>query len=100
MRVYLFLRELQIPEPKKSVIFIVELGGHRHGLIWGPQPIPSGIIPNFFGILPDSMSNFREVFRSVSLFLRELQIPEPQKSVIFIVELGGHRHGPIWGPQK
>ena len=96
----LFLWEWHELEPKKSMLFIGELGGHCHGPLWGPQPIPAGIIPNSFGILLDSASNFSEIIKSLSLFLREWYELEPKKSMIFIGELGGHCHGPLGDPNQ
>ena len=87
------------------MIFIGELGGHCHGLLWGPQPIPAGIIPNFFGKLTDSLSKVSEIIKRGSLFLREWHELELRKARFTIANLGGtrplvvHRHGPLWGPQ-
>ena len=69
------------------MIFIGELGGHRHGPLWGPQPIPAGIIPNLFGILSDSVSSFSEIIKSVSLYLQVWHELKPPKSEIFIGDL-------------
>ena len=76
-----------------SVFFIGELGGHCHGPLWVPEPFSAGIIPNFFGILSDSLSNISDIIKSISLYIGEWHELEPKKSVIFIGELGGHRHG-------
>ena len=63
--------------------------GHSHGPQQRPLPILAGMGRNFFGTLPDSVSSAPEIFRPLTLFLRESRGTEVKKAPFFKSDFEG-----------
>ena len=72
--------------------------GHPHGPQQRPLPILAGMGRNFFGILPDSVSSLPEIFRSLTLFLRERRGTEVKKVPFFNSDFEGSVWALTWPP--